>query len=142
MKKALVGVLALVMCLGLASCSKGSSDTPSLAEIVEKAKTDGANWSIDEWKEAYRNVLLAVKPMMEEIAEIQKSVPDDDDGTKALAAIAKIAELQNKYGDVDKLMNEFTQVAESNENGKKVMEDEEFGKKLFKELGLPEEALE
>lgn len=142
MKKALIGVLALVMCLGLASCSKGNSGTPSLAEIVEKAKTDGANWSIDEWKEAYKNVLLAVKPMMEEIAEIQKSVPDDDDGTKALAAIAKMAELQNKYGDVEKLMNEFTKIAESNENGKKVMEDEEFGKNLFKELGLPEEALE
>jgi hypothetical protein len=35
-------------------------------------------------------------------------------------------------------MDEFTQIAESTENGKQVANDEEWGKQLFKELDIPE----
>lgn len=140
MKKALIGMLALVMCLGMVSCSKESS--ASLADVVAKAKTDGAKWSVDEWKDAYKQVMTAVKPMMTEIAEITKGMEaaegQEPDAAKVAEALGKLQELQTKYGDVEKLMGEFEEAAKASENGKKVAEDEEFLKGLAKELGLPE----
>ena len=141
MKKVLVGMLALVMCLGLASCSKESG--ASLADVVAKAKTDGANWSVDEWKEAYKTAMEAVKPMMLEVSEITKSMQapegQEPDPAKLAEAMGKLQELQTKYGDVEKLMNEFEEAAKATENGKKVSEDEEWLKSVAKELGLPED---
>ncbi len=141
MKKVLVGMLALVMCLGLASCSKESG--ASLADVVAKAKTDGANWSVDEWKEAYKTAMEAVKPMMLEVSEITKSMQapegQEPDPAKLAEAMGKLQELQTKYGDVEKLMDEFEKIAKGTENGKKVSEDEEWLKSVAKELGLPED---
>lgn len=141
MKKVLVGMLALVMCLGLASCSKESG--ASLADVVAKAKTDGANWSVDEWKEAYKTAMEAVKPMMLEVSEITKSMQapegQESDPAKLAEAMGKLQELQTKYGDVEKLMDEFEKIAKGTENGKKVSEDEEWLKSVAKELGLPED---
>ena len=141
MKKVLVGMLALVMCLGLASCSKESG--ASLADVVAKAKTDGANWSVDEWKDAYKTAMEAVKPMMLEVSEITKSMQapegQEADPAKLAEAMGKLQELQTKYGDVEKLMDEFEKIAKGTENGKKVSEDEEWLKSVAKELGLPED---
>ncbi len=141
MKKVLVGMLALVMCLGLASCSKESG--ASLADVVAKAKTDGANWSVDEWKDAMKQMMLAAKPMMVEVSELMKSVQpaegEEADAAKVAEAMTKLADIQNKYPDFEKLMNEFEEAAKATENGKKVIEDEEWAKSVAKELGLPED---
>lgn len=146
MKKVLVGMLALIMCLGLASCAKSSESAPNMADVVAKAKTDGANWSVDEWKDAYKQMMQAAKPMMLELQEVMKSMENsgDDDSDAANAAkfaeaMAKIQELQTKYGDLDKLMDEFETIAKGTENGKIVSEDEEWAKSVAKELGLPED---
>ena len=143
MKKVIVGMLALMMCLGLASCGKSSESAPNMAEVVEKAKAEGANWSVDEWKEAFKQMMLAAKPMMVEMSELMKSMEapegQDVDPAKITEVMGKLQEVQKKYPDFEKLMNEFDELAKASENGKKVIEDEEWGKSVAKELGLPED---
>ncbi|MCR5242325.1 MAG: hypothetical protein K6D61_05590 [Prevotella sp.] len=142
MKKVLVGMLALVMCLGMVSCSKESA-TPNLKDVVEKARAEGANWSVDEWKAAMKDCMLAVKPMMLEMQEIMKGLEgtegEEADGAKVVEVMAKMAEIQKKYPDYENLMNEFEEIAKGTDNGKKVIEDDAYAKELAKELGLPED---
>ena len=130
------------MCLGMVSCSKESA-APNLKDVVEKAKTEGANWSVDEWKAAMKDVMLAVKPMMLEVQDIMKSMEgaegEEADGAKVVEAMAKLADIQKKYPDYENLMNEFEEAAKSTENGKKVIDDDAYAKELAKELGLPED---
>lgn len=130
MKKVLIGMLALLMAVGFTACTSG---TPSMEELVASAKKDGASWTVDQWKDAFRDMAINVKPMMVETQEAMKLV--ETDPTKAMEMIENI---QKKYGDVEKLMDEFNQAASATENGKKVADDEEFGKKLFEELGIPD----
>jgi hypothetical protein len=143
MKKVLIGMLALVMCLGMVSCKKESA--PNMADIVAKAKTEGANWSVDEWKDAYKQMMEAAKPMMLELHEVMTSMDTNDNASDAenaakfAEAMAKIQEVQTKYGGLEKLMDEFESLAKGTENGKKVSQDEEWLKSLAKEIGLPEE---
>jgi hypothetical protein len=143
MKKVLVGMLALIMCLGLASCAKSSESAPNMADVVAKAKADGANWSVDEWKDAFKQMMLAAKPMLTEMSELMKSIEtpegEEPDAAKIAEVMTKVQELQNKYPDFEKLMNEFEEAAKATENGKKVAEDDEWAKSVAKELGLPED---
>ena len=55
---------------------------------------------------------------------------------KIAEAMEKAEKMQEKYGPLTKLMDEFDEVAKSFDNGKAVIEDDEFSKQLQKELGL------
>lgn len=117
---------------------KAVAENPSMsaADIVAKAKAEGANWTVDEWKAAFRDMLLKAKPMMVEIGEIEKNV-DDKDPEKIMEALNKIQQIQStKYGDINKAYEEFGKVAESTPNGKIVADDEKWGMQLLKELGI------
>ncbi len=155
MKKLIIGMLALVMCLGMNSCKKEATTEgqkegteqaeakgPALAEIVEKAKADGANWTVDEWKEQFKNVMIAIKPMMVELNDIMKNIGgkegEDPDPAKIAEMMSKMEEVQKKYADVDSLMEQFTDIAKGFDNGKAVIDDEEWGKKIMEELGVPD----
>ncbi len=155
MKKFLIGMFAFVLCLGMNSCKKEApaagadaekaatekvEEAPSLADVVAKAKAEGANWSVDEWKESFKSMALAIKPMMVKLSEIQKKVDAEmeKDPSKALGMLEDLKKVQDEFPDFEKLMDEFTQIAESTENGKQVANDEEWGKQLFKELDIPE----
>ena len=79
MKKLLYVLFAFVLCLGMNSCKKEAApkddaaetekaaveekeaDPPSMADIVAKAKAEGANWTVDEWKEQFKAMALATK---------------------------------------------------------------------------------
>ena len=50
----------------------------SLAEVVAKAKAEGANWSVDEWKAQFRNVAIAIKPMAIEMEAFVKKFTEGD----------------------------------------------------------------
>ena len=148
MKKFLIGIVALVLCLGMNSCKKEGApegekqdatekvaEAPSLADVVAKAKAEGANWSVDEWKEAFKSVALAIKPMMVEMNEVTKKV--EADPSKAGDLMKELEAIQAKFPDFEKLMDEFTATAEGCENGKAVIDDEEWGTKMMEELGVP-----
>ena len=124
-------MLALVMAVGFTACSSG---TPTMEEIVASAKADGANWTVDQWKDAYRNMAANVKPMMDEMKEMMELL--EKDPTKAMEMAQN---LETKYAPLNKLVEEFDEIAASTENGKKVAEDKEFEEQLKKEFDFPDD---
>lgn len=148
MKKLLIGMFAFALCLGMNSCIKENKEAaekaveevvekaPALADIVAKAKAEGANWSVDEWKEQFKQVMLAIKPMMVEMSDLVKNMKDDP--SKMAEMVKESENIQKKYADLNKLMEEFSEIAEATENGKVVIDDEEWGKKMMEELGIPD----
>ena len=110
----------------------------SMADIVAKAKAEGANWSVDEWKAAFRQVAIAIKPMAVEMDAFFKKVTSGAAKDMKGEDIEKEGDaLQAKYADTNKLLDEFTNIAKGTENGTKVVEDDKWGEELFKELGIP-----
>ena len=154
MKKLLFAMFALVLCLGLNSCKKEAAATddaakagveaveaaaPNLADVIAKAKEEGANWTVDQWKDQFKNVMLALKPMFVALAGMnEKMEAAGDDASKMAEVMKEVGEIQAKFGDLEKQMNEFQEIAESCENGKAVVDDEEWGKKMMEELGIPD----
>lgn len=149
MKHFFIGVIALVLCMGMASCKKETNEpknepaaqeqaakAPSLADVVAKAKAEGANWSVDEWKAQMREFLLAFKPIAVAMESAMKRMESEPD--KMQEILAEMKALQEQNPNLDSLLNEFTQIATSTANGKIVYDDEEWLENLKKELGVPE----
>jgi len=152
MKKLFVGMFALMMLMGLAtSCNSKSDvnnaaaetseeateeateDVRALADLIKDAKENGANWSVDEWKAAYREMAINVKPAMIE----WKAVTDEFEKDPTNPEAAKKMESLLTNTDLH-AMEEFINIAESTENGKIVSEDDDFEKAMKEELGLPD----
>lgn len=148
MKKLFVGMFALVMLMGLATSCNSKSDANNagaetteaateevrpLADLLKDAKENGANWSVDEWKAAYREMAINVKPAMIE----WKTVTDEFDKDPTNPEAAKKMESLLTNTDLH-AMEEFITLAESTENGKIVSEDDDFEKAMKEELGLPD----
>ncbi len=93
----------------------------SLADIVAKAKAEGAKWSADEWKEQYKTALKAYKPFA---VAMDKAQPADLEG------------VIKKYADVPVLMKEFAKIAKQAEGGKGI--SDEWVKTTMEELGIPD----
>ena len=111
----------------------------SLADVVAKAKAEGANWSVDEWKAQFRNVAIAIKPMAVDMdAFVKKYMNGDVKDLKTEDLEKEGNELEKKYADLNKLLDEFNAIAEGTVNGKTVADDKAWGEALFKELGIPE----
>ena len=92
----------------------------SLADIVANAKEAGAQWTTDEWKDAFKKALLAYKPFAVAMNE------------------AKPAELENitkQYVDFPALIKEFARIASESEGGKAI--DNEWIEATMQELGVP-----
>ena len=151
MKHFIIGVIALVLCLGMSSCKKEAANepqnepaaqeqaveaAPSLADVVAKAKAEGANWSVDEWKAQVKEFLLAIKPVMLEMESVSKRMESEPD--KIQEIMGELKGLEEKYSGFSNLVDEFTQIATSTANGKTVIDDEEWLENLREELGVPE----
>ena len=155
MKKLLIGLFAFALCMGMNSCAKENKEaaekageevvevvekTPVLADIVAKAKAEGANWSVDEWKAAVKQAFIAMKPVMD---NIQKMTEKTEDENPDLAKIKEVAEdlekNQAEYERIEKLFEELNTAASATANGKAVIDDEEWGNAVMKELGFPED---
>ena len=155
MRKVFVAMMALMLTMGMVSCkdNKAAADAAqavedaveqvkgfevlSLSELVDKATAEGANWSVDQWKDAMRSAMLNLKPIMEEVLNLQKSM--DEDPAKAIEALAAMQQKQKDFESMETLMDSLEVIAKTTENGKKVIDDEEWGKQLLKEIGLPED---
>ena len=148
-------MFALVMGLAITSCKSTPAEptaeggdqqetvqqdqdpVQAMTALVEKAKAEGANWSVDEWKDAYTKVLVALKPMFNDLSALYNNVDfgnmTDEQATELMT---KATELQTKYGDLEKLMSDFDDAAKATENGKAVSDDEEWAKAKAAELGI------
>lgn len=133
MKKVLFALFALVLCLGMTSCGKKDPKEAAadVKSIVEKAKTDGAKWSVEDWKSNLKDVLKATASIAEESKEFDKKIEEEKDEAKK-AELVKQAE--EKFGEVKKAYEEFMTIAAQNENFQKLMTDEAFKKELEKEF--------
>ena len=77
-----------------------------LVELVAKVKAEGANWSVDQWKDAFKSALIALKPMMETMSEFQAKLK----GAKEEDAAKIMSELEAKskeFEPIEKAMTEF-----------------------------------
>lgn len=154
MKHLLAGIVAIAVVLGMASCkqkseapaaeSAGQAETEQVEtkqltaeEIVEKAKAEGGNWSVDEWKSATRDMMTALQPVLSKLGDLLAQI--EKDPAAAVNAMTQVQELENEFKPMEGLLNQFEEIAKSTKNGKIVMDDEEWGKELKKELGLPDD---
>lgn len=120
------------------SAVENVEQTVDLAALVEKVKAEGANWSIDEWKDAFKQVMTAVKPMLLSMKEMSTKMEKASDADMAKIA-SEVEAMQKEFEPMEKAMTEFQEAAAATENGKKVIDDEEWGKQMLKELGIPED---
>ena len=93
----------------------------SLADIVAKAKAEGANWSADEWKAQFKTALETYKTFAVAMNEAQPT---------------ELEEISKKYADYPALMKELASIAKQAEGGKDITD--EWIQTTMKELDIPE----
>ena len=112
-------MMAFLLGLAVMSCKQGSkaadieaaADDPAktISELVEKSKADGANWSVDEWKNAYKTAMAAVAPTFKEISTILEQFKPKEgeelDTTKMATAMEKMKALEERFAPVQELLN-------------------------------------
>ena len=154
MKKTLVVMMAFILGMAITSCKQGpkaeaeATETEAttaegvkvLADLVEKAKAEGANWSVDQWKDAYKTAMSVMAPTMKELVDLTKDIKSDEepDTAKLAAVMEKLVELKEKFKPYEGYMNQFDSIVKLYPNGRAVEEDEEFDALIKKEFGLTE----
>lgn len=150
MKKTLVVMMAFMLGLAITSCKQGpkvvdaaeaaADPAKTLTELVDKAKAEGANWSVDEWKDAFKTAMACVAPTMKEVQDLTNSLQtkegEEPDTAKLAEVMTKLGELKVKYDPIENLISQFDSISKSYPNGKAVSDDKEFEKAMMKEFGL------
>ncbi|MCR5152249.1 MAG: hypothetical protein K6A98_03710 [Prevotella sp.] len=145
MKKLIIGLFALCLGLGMVSCNKEVNKEVNVQDVVAKAKAEGANWDEAQWKQAFKDMMTGLKPLIDKSKEIQAKINEAEKGDDAakLAAVGEIMKdaeaMEKKYEPLTKAMEEFTKIAESNPIGKKLANDKAFEEELKKEFDLPDD---
>ena len=115
---------------------KAEAPSASVTDLLAKAKAEGAKWSVDEWKSAYKELLLTGKPI---VVELQNIVDDlVNNPSKANEIKAKAKDLEKKVKELNDEYDNFEDFAKTIANGKKVVEDKAWIEKTKKELGVPD----
>ena len=153
MKKAFIVMMAFMLGMAVTSCKQGQKAAPTAEEVaadpvatlnqlVEKAQAEGANWSVDEWKDAYHTAFLAMSPAMKGIYEVMQLIQGEGAATDTAAiskAMAKAKDIEAQFGKLGGIVEKFDSIGKLYPNGKTVSEDKEFEKACLKEIGLPED---
>ena len=153
MKKAFIVMMAFMLGMVVTSCKQGQKAAPTAEEVaadpvatlnqlVEKAQAEGANWSVDEWKEAYHTAFLAMSPAMKGMYEVMQLIQGEGAATDTAAiskAMAKAKDIEAEFGKLGGIVEKFDSIGKLYPNGKTVSEDKEFEKACLKEIGLPED---
>ncbi|MBO7610337.1 MAG: hypothetical protein J6S96_09080 [Muribaculaceae bacterium] len=153
MKKVLFLLVAFALIIGFTCCANTGENAAAgedqaktenvekkvdINELVAKAKAEGANWSVDEWKAAFKDLLIAAKPMLDFMKDFKEKLEKDP---AAAATMMEGLEKNNDLESIGKAFEEFSNAAEATANGKAVLDDEDWGKQQLKELGYPEDVL-
>ena len=105
------------------AAAAAAEQTASLADIVAKAKAEGDKWSEDEWKEQFKQAMLAYKPFA---VEVDKAGFSDLD---------KLKEIEQKYANYPDMLNEMAEQAKKTKGGKVITD--QWLADTMKELGIP-----
>ena len=116
-------VAAVDTAAAAAPAAAAAEQTASLADIVAKAKAEGDKWSEDEWKEQFKQAMLAYKPFA---VETEKAGFSDLD---------KLKEIEQKYANYPDLINEMAEQAKKTKGGKVITD--QWLADTMKELGIP-----
>lgn len=108
-----------------------------LKALVESATKDGANWTEAQWKDAFKTVIKAAKPMLVAIKDMEKKAESASEDEK-LKIASEMMDKIKEYKDVGDQFEAFQSAADASAIGKKLGEDKEFQKELEKELDLGE----
>ena len=108
-----------------------------LKAVVESAKKDGANWTEAQWKDAFKTVMKAAKPMLVAMKDMEKKAESASEDEK-LKIASEMMDKIKEYKDVGDQFKAFNNVADASAIGKKVREDKEFQKEIEKDLGFGE----
>ena len=108
-----------------------------LKAVVESATKDGANWTEAQWKDAFKTVIKAAKPMLVAIKDMEKKAESASEDEK-LKIASEMMDKIKEYKDVGDQFEAFQSAADASAIGKKLGEDKEFQKELEKELDLGE----
>lgn len=132
MKKVVLSLFIMMMGLCFVACSGTGAD---LKSVVESAQKDGANWTEAQWKDAFKTVMKAAKPMLKDLGELQKKAEGASE-EEQIKLLGEMTEKMKTYEEVNKQFEAFQKAAESTEIGKKLSEDKAFQEELAKDLGL------
>lgn len=155
MKKTLVVMMAFVLGMAVTSCKQGQKTevanaveeavaAPSAAEVltnlIEKAQAEGADWTVDQWKDVVKESFAAMVPTMKSLADFEAVMNAEAPDSTAIAdAVAKLQEGEMNFANARPLLEQFVSVLKSFPNGKTVFEDKEFFNSMAKEFGIPAE---
>lgn len=147
MKKVLFTMFAIVLGLGMTSCKNKDTGKDEKSEkeiaadlvaLAEKAEKEGASWTVDEWKEQFREYVKTIKPMLEDKIAFKMKKKEADTNEKEKKLKEEKKELEKKYKDVIEASKKLENAARACEKGKMVFEDLDFRKEVFKDLGIEE----
>ena len=156
MKKILLAAFALVLTLSIVSCKDKpaeSTDQPAteatpesagptaeqtvnpqdVKSLVDKAQTEGAKWSVDQWKACIKDVLTAIAPKMIELDALMEDLKDP---AKIQETMDKMKAYEQDFQPINELLATFRKAAEATPNGKIAIEDIEYNKQVKRELGI------
>lgn len=108
-----------------------------LKALVESATKDGANWTEAQWKDAFKTVMKAAKPLLVTMKDMQEKEKNASEEEKLKMATEMMDKLK-EYKDVGEQFEAFSKAAEKSEIGKKLSDDKAFQKELEKDLGFEE----
>ena len=111
-----------------------------MTSLLEKAKSEGANLSVDEWKDLYKQSFALMVPHILKSAEFEKAVTEGN--ADAIDNPENAEEIENgkkEFAALAPILEELTSIMQSFPNGKAAIEDKEFGNALFEEFQIPED---
>lgn len=101
--------------------------------LLLAARAEGATWTIEQWKDAYRTVAFNIKPMMDEMQVIFKVAETDPNRAQILAQ-----QYESKYGALGEQLEEFNAIANNTLNGSIVLNDKDFENQIKEEFNIPD----
>ena len=133
MKKLLLTMLAFTLCLGMVSCKKESNNskdedkqevandgqTVDIKALAEKAEKEGANWTVEEWKKQFKNMMVAMSPVFKDNEAFTKRWAKANDEEKKKIADEWDKLIETKYKGLLENADRFEKIAKECENAQK-----------------------
>ena len=110
--------------------SMPSEYDPELLDMVNRAETNGANWTEQQWKDSFALLFQKMTPMMAKIKELSNSESED------IANLALAIELMPKIQGTKELMDRLETAAKATDIGSKMLENDDFLLQIMTETGF------
>ena len=130
-------IFAFTLCLSLASCKDAAT---KLAELGVEARENGEEWTVEEWKEVFRETFEIMIPYYREKEIYINKVKEAKTDEEKEKIMEEWKNLENtKYEKLNAATWIMDDAIVYSKNGKTVFRDEKFREEVFKELGIKDE---